>query len=116
MLELVADKPVSTDTGRVGYHVALGFGQAMNLVNSSEPSAPLTPGTPGLPITTEYELRSIFEGRISGISGADRQGTADQRRKVRDTGWRRSHRDQGQLELFSWSALLLGHSRTSTLA
>ena len=50
MLELVADKPVSTDTGRVGYHVALGFGQAMNLVNSSEPSAPLTPGTPGLPI------------------------------------------------------------------
>ena len=27
MLELVADKPVSTDTGRVGYHVALGFGQ-----------------------------------------------------------------------------------------
>jgi Putative beta-barrel porin-2, OmpL-like. bbp2 len=35
MLELVADKPVDT-TNRVGYHVALGFGQAMNAVNGGE--------------------------------------------------------------------------------
>jgi Putative beta-barrel porin-2, OmpL-like. bbp2 len=35
MIELVADKPVDTDH-RVGYHVALGFGQAMNAVNGSE--------------------------------------------------------------------------------
>jgi hypothetical protein len=34
MIELVADKPVDT-TNRVGYHVALGFGQAMNAVNSA---------------------------------------------------------------------------------
>jgi len=33
MLELVADKAVSSDT-KVGYHIALGFGQAMNQVNS----------------------------------------------------------------------------------
>jgi len=32
MLELVADKAVSSDN-RVGYHIALGFGQAMNQVN-----------------------------------------------------------------------------------
>jgi hypothetical protein len=47
MLEFVVDKPVSTDTARLGYHVAFGFGQAMNLVNSTEVSSPLTPGTPG---------------------------------------------------------------------
>jgi len=33
MLELVADKAVSSDV-KVGYHVALGFGQAMNQINS----------------------------------------------------------------------------------
>jgi len=33
MIELVADKPADT-TNRAGYHVALGFGQAMNAVNS----------------------------------------------------------------------------------
>src|SRR5690348_962883 len=32
MLELVADKAVSSDV-KVGYHIALGFGQAMNQVN-----------------------------------------------------------------------------------
>jgi Putative beta-barrel porin-2, OmpL-like. bbp2 len=35
MIELVADKGVSSDS-RVGYHIALGFGQAMNQVNQSE--------------------------------------------------------------------------------
>lgn len=69
MLELVADKPVSTDTGRVGYHVALGFGQAMNLVNSSEPSGPLTPGTPGLPITTETNFdQYLKEGYLEYLA------------------------------------------------
>src|SRR5882724_4570742 len=69
MLELVADKPVSTDTGRVGYHVALGFGQAMNLVNSSEPSAPLTPGTPGLPVTTETNFdQYLKEGYLEYLA------------------------------------------------
>jgi hypothetical protein len=35
MIELVADKAVSSDS-RVGYHVAFGFGQAMNQINQSE--------------------------------------------------------------------------------
>ncbi len=35
MIELVADKPAD-NASRVGYHVALGFGQAMNAVNASE--------------------------------------------------------------------------------
>jgi len=35
MIELVADKPVDT-TNRVGYHIAVGFGQAMNQVNATE--------------------------------------------------------------------------------
>ena len=37
MIELVADKGPDATASRLGYHVALGFGQAMNLVNSSEP-------------------------------------------------------------------------------
>jgi hypothetical protein len=69
MLELVADKPVSTDTARVGYHVALGFGQAMNLVNATEPSAPLTPGTPGLPVTTETNFdQYLKEGYLEYLA------------------------------------------------
>jgi len=34
MIELVADKAPDAAASRVGYHVALGFGQAMNQVNS----------------------------------------------------------------------------------
>jgi hypothetical protein len=37
MIELVADKSVDT-TNRVGYHIAVGFGQAMNMVNSASPT------------------------------------------------------------------------------
>ena len=40
MLELVADKAPDATASRVGYHVALGFGQAMNLVNASEVASP----------------------------------------------------------------------------
>ena len=36
MIELVADKAPDAAASRVGYHVALGFGQAMNLVNAGE--------------------------------------------------------------------------------
>jgi hypothetical protein len=36
MIELIADKAPDATAGRVGYHVSLGFGQAMNLVNSTE--------------------------------------------------------------------------------
>jgi hypothetical protein len=48
MLELVADKAPDATASRVGYHVALGFGQAMNLVNGSEVASPNVPGTPVL--------------------------------------------------------------------
>jgi hypothetical protein len=46
MLELVADKAPDATASRVGYHIALGFGQAMNLVNAGETASPLLPGTP----------------------------------------------------------------------
>jgi hypothetical protein len=36
MIELVADKAPDATASRVGYHIALGFGQAMNAVNSTE--------------------------------------------------------------------------------
>ena len=37
MIELVADKAPDAAASRLGYHVALGFGQAMNIINSTEP-------------------------------------------------------------------------------
>ncbi len=37
MIELVADKTPDATASRVGYHIALGFGQAMNIINSTEP-------------------------------------------------------------------------------
>jgi hypothetical protein len=48
MLELVADKAPDATASRVGYHIALGFGQAMNLVNGGEVASPNVPGTPVL--------------------------------------------------------------------
>ena len=75
MIELVADKAPDATASRLGYHIALGFGQAMNAVNSTE----IGPGG------TELKLRSVSEGRISGIPGARRQGPADQRRQVRNS-------------------------------
>lgn len=41
LVELVVDRPPDATSGRTGYHVALGFGQAMNAVNGSEPRAGL---------------------------------------------------------------------------
>lgn len=41
LVELVVDKAPDATNGRTGYHVALGFGQAMNTVNGSEPRAGL---------------------------------------------------------------------------
>jgi hypothetical protein len=46
MLELVADKAPDPAASHVGFHVALGFGQAMNLVNSTEVGSPNAPGSP----------------------------------------------------------------------
>jgi hypothetical protein len=41
LIELVADKAPDPANSRTGYHIALGFGQAMNAVNGSEPTAGL---------------------------------------------------------------------------
>jgi hypothetical protein len=41
LVELVVDKTPDPANSRTGYHVALGFGQAMNVVNGSEPKAGL---------------------------------------------------------------------------
>ena len=41
LVELVADKTPDVNNSRTGYHVALGFGQAMNAVNGSEPKSGL---------------------------------------------------------------------------
>jgi hypothetical protein len=46
MIELVADKAPDPTASHVGYHIALGFGQAMNLVNGGEVASPGLPGTP----------------------------------------------------------------------
>ena len=37
MVELVADKAPDPSNSRTGYHIALGFGQAINAVNGSDP-------------------------------------------------------------------------------
>jgi hypothetical protein len=42
MIELVADKSPDPAASHVGYHVALGFGQAMNIINSGEAGQYLT--------------------------------------------------------------------------
>lgn len=41
LVELIVDKAPDASNSRTGYRVALGFGQAMNVVNSSEPKAGL---------------------------------------------------------------------------
>jgi hypothetical protein len=50
MIELIADKAPDPAASHVGYHVSLGFGQAMNLVNSTETPSPRAPGTPVGPV------------------------------------------------------------------
>ncbi len=40
MLQLALDKPPDAKSSRVGYHVALAFGSAMNTLNNSEPQGP----------------------------------------------------------------------------
>jgi hypothetical protein len=37
LIELILDKPPDPSASRTGYHVALGFGSAMNAVNGSDP-------------------------------------------------------------------------------
>jgi hypothetical protein len=41
LVEMVVDKAPDPSNSRTGYHIALGFGQAMNVVNGSEPKGGL---------------------------------------------------------------------------
>src|SRR5713101_6696827 len=76
MIELIADKPPDATASRVGYHVSLGFGQAMNLVNATEiasPNVPVTPTPPGtlLPPSTETNFSQYLkEGYLSYLAPA----------------------------------------------
>ena len=70
MLELVADKAPDATASRVGYHIALGFGQAMNLVNGSEVASPNVPGTPvlGPPSTITNFDQYLKEGYLEYLA------------------------------------------------
>ena len=70
MIELVADKAPDATGSRVGYHVALGFGQAMNLVNAGEVASPNVPGTPlvGPPSTITNFDQYLKEGYLEYLA------------------------------------------------
>jgi len=70
MIELVADKAPDATASRVGYHLALGFGQAMNLVNAGEGASPLLPGTPlgGPPSTITNFDQYLKEGYLEYLA------------------------------------------------
>src|SRR5712692_6590489 len=70
MIELIADKPPDATASRVGYHVSLGFGQAMNLVNGTEVASPNLPGTPvGSPPSTVTNFdQYLKEGYLSYLA------------------------------------------------
>ena len=107
MIELVADKSPDPAASHVGFHIALGFGQAMNLVNSTETGSPNAPTTPlGGPVVSNFD-QYLKEGYLEYLIG---KKLPDQRRQIRNPGGRRGHREQGQLELFAQPALRLGHS------
>ncbi len=40
LVELILDRPPPAKNSRLGYHVAFGFGQAMNVLNGSDPGGP----------------------------------------------------------------------------
>jgi hypothetical protein len=70
MIELVADKAPDATASRVGYHIALGFGQAMNLVNAGEFASPAVPGTPLLnpPSTVTNFDQYLKEGYLEYLA------------------------------------------------
>ena len=63
MLELVADKTPDATASRVGYHIALGFGQAINQINATEPG----PGFPGVTTTTNFD-QYLKEGYLEYLA------------------------------------------------
>jgi len=70
MLELVADKSPDASGSRLGFHIALGYGQAMNLINGSELPSPNVPGTPvlGPPATITNFDQYLKEGYLEYLA------------------------------------------------
>jgi len=69
MIELVADKSPDPAASHVGFHIALGFGQAMNLVNSTETGSPNAPTTPlGGPVVSNFD-QYLKEGYLEYLIG-----------------------------------------------
>jgi hypothetical protein len=70
MLELVADKAPDATASRLGYHIALGFGQAMNLINGGEVASPNVPSTPvgGPPSTITNFDQYLKEGYLEYLA------------------------------------------------
>jgi len=66
MIELVADKSPDPAASHVGYHVALGFGQAINLINASEPAAPAAAAASGTETNFDQYLK---EGYLEYLAG-----------------------------------------------
>ncbi len=87
MIELIADKATSTDN-RVGYHVSLGFGQAMNLVNGTEVASPNVPGqTPTSPPSTITNFdQYLKEGYVEYLAPAGKGLTVDFGKFVTNAG------------------------------
>jgi hypothetical protein len=87
MIELIADKATSTDS-RVGYHVSLGFGQAMNLVNGTEVASPNIPTTPvlGPPSTETNFAQYLKEGYLEYLAPAGKGLTVDFGKFVTNAG------------------------------
>jgi hypothetical protein len=63
MIELVADKAPDATASRVGYHIAVGFGQAINQVNATEPG----PGYPATTTTTNFD-QYLKEGYLEYLA------------------------------------------------
>jgi hypothetical protein len=86
MIELVADKATSTDS-RVGYHVSLGFGQAMNLVNSGEFGSPFFPTTPvnTTPTVSNFD-QYLKEGYVEYLAPVGKGLTVDFGKFVTNAG------------------------------
>lgn len=69
MIELIADKAPDPAASHVGFHISLGFGQAMNLVNSTETGSPNAPTTPvGGPVVSNFD-QYLKEGYLEYLIG-----------------------------------------------
>ena len=69
MIELIADKAPDPAASHAGFHISLGFGEAMNLVNSTETGSPNAPTTPvGGPVVSNFD-QYLKEGYLEYLIG-----------------------------------------------